>query len=124
MNNKSNERREFSRVPFVQQVTLLTSKGKVSFSESSNLSMGGIFLVTDPAYPLNTTGLLIITIIEPDDRKTILSGEFKVIHTIAKDNTDGFTAGMGVEFIEFDEKARLSLERITRQMEAGSCDER
>ena len=122
--NGHNERRESLRIPFVQQVTMLTTQGNVNFSESSNLSLGGIFLTTETPLSINTTGLLMITFIEPNGKKTIISTDFKVIHVIEKDNLNNLPTGIGVEFTFMDDQSQASLKRIINQIKSGSSKEK
>jgi len=106
------ERRLFRRVPFFRKVQYKFETIEQFKSEMANdISLGGMFIKTDAPEPI---GSVIYLEFDLQDGTKILSGYGKVVRVISKPSPPEFEAGMGVEFLRFDDD---SMEKI-RQLVA------
>jgi molecular chaperone DnaK len=71
---------------------------------AQNLGAGGMFIQYDQPPPVGTR--LLIEFVLPDD-SVLCRVEGKVVHSKHADNPGDVTAGIGLEFVQLDERARL-----------------
>ena len=103
------ERRMNVRYPYIEQVTIITLTGKSCIVKSVNLSIGGVFIITDEYLPLDSEGSITIVVNQNNEKKCV-SAEFIVVHN---DDFPQGKKGIGIEFTNIDiENKRLLRELI------------
>ncbi len=104
----SEEKRKHARYPFIEKIVMVTAQKESHVIVSENLSLGGIFLVSENPYPPGTEGLLVITFRKGGVRKDV-STTFRVVHNHPSQQG---SRGMGVTFIDMTDESKNLLKKI------------
>ena len=106
------EKRTRYRVPFVMNVQFETNGTVIHYGHSRDVSMGGIFILTDDLLALGTHGTLTLNL-EFGDRVIPVTAEAEVIRLVPSGRTDQ-PSGMGIRFISLDADSSLHLFRVVQ----------
>ena len=96
------EKREHQRYSFISKITLVEATGVDYYSDSRNLSTGGVFLETDFPLQVGTKGVLTIDCFILKDGKRVkreIDVECNVKHVVTRESSLTAVPGMGIEFI-------------------------
>ena len=104
----SQEQRKYPRFPSIEMITVITEDGKSFISKSDNLSIGGVFLITEKPLPPGTEGVLSLMIDTGKGKKEI-SSKFKVVHN---NSPQKWLTGMGVEFIDLSDEVKAIIPEL------------
>ena len=108
----SDNRRE-SRLPIDVKVDYRTA-GSFITDYTKNISRGGLFIATSLPLEVGTRVRLRLTL--PDgDAPFALDGVVKWVSTLR--DKDAHPPGMGIEFVDFDEKVKTKLESLVKTYE-------
>lgn len=108
----ADNRRE-SRLPIDVKVDYRTA-GSFITDYTKNISRGGLFIATSLPLDIGTRVRLRLTL--PDgDAPFALDGVVKWVATLKE--KDSHPAGMGIEFVDFDEKVKAKLESLVKAYE-------
>ena len=102
------EKRNNLRYSYIETVTILHIENRAVIVKSENLSLGGVYLITDKVLPIGTQGQVIL-IVNKEDKKTCISAKFRVAHN--QKSQEGFS-GMGVAFTEIPRPEKKVLEDL------------
>jgi c-di-GMP-binding flagellar brake protein YcgR len=102
------ENRKNNRAAFVEKITLITSEEKIYAAQSENLSMGGIFVVSQTPLAPGAQGLLNLTV-NVEGLKKDVSTKFRVVHNQRSQNG---SEGMGLEFLTLSEQDQAVLNQV------------
>jgi len=83
-----------------------TSKG-MTFSNSRNMSFGGIFISTPE--PLNIGTNIELSLYKPDGKIISIKG---IVRWIKDEESNGEKIGMGIEFIETSQDGIIGIQKI------------
>ena len=114
------EQREQQRYCFVHEICLETSRGVDFFSESTNLSLGGIFIESEFPLPMGTKGCMAIKIKEVcglNERCKEIDVEFDVVHVVTKESSMTAIPGMGIRFLNLSPEDAADLEELIENLE-------
>jgi hypothetical protein len=104
------EKRRLNRVHFVTEITF-TLAGKTStYTETRNLSMTGVFVVTGDPLALNSEGEFVLTLKMGESGGIPIKGWFKVAN---HHKTEG-EEGMGIKFVRMGTDDSLNLYKVIR----------
>ncbi len=101
----TDEKREFTRVPFRTEVKLSAANKTIISNKLQNISLGGAFISSEESFPPGTMCLLEIKLTGPASLLKI-GVEAKVVR--AEEN------GMGVRFSRIDVDSLIHLRHIVR----------
>lgn len=114
------EKREQERYSFVKEICLETTSGVDFFSESRNLSLGGIFVESEFPLPVGTKGCMSIKIREvcqDKERCKEIDLEFDVTHVVTKASSMTAIPGMGIRFLNLSPEDAADLEELIENLE-------
>ncbi|MFQ5432793.1 MAG: PilZ domain-containing protein [Nitrospinota bacterium] len=106
----TSDRRKLGRVPFTINLALTTGGRTMTYSETHDISTGGIFAVTDDPMEVGTMGDFVIRLGSEDAQGIEIKGGFEVVSHSGKDGL----RGMGIHFMEIDEESSIHLYNIVR----------
>ena len=106
----TSERRKLGRVPFIINLALTTGGTTLKYSETHDISTGGIFAVTDDPMEIGTTGDFVIHLGSEGAEGIEIIGGFEVVSHSGKDDI----SGMGIHFRDLDEQSSIHLYNIVR----------
>lgn len=107
------ERRQRKRIPVSLNVLLQVGEQHLTFTESRDVSMSGIFLLTETPLPEGTEGELSIRLESGEEHLRIRSG-FEVVRVIPPGEE---TPGMGLAFTGLDPDSSIHLFNLIRYQE-------
>jgi len=100
------DRRKYPRIKIITKVAHIRGE-HFHYFYSRDLSVGGIFLETDQAYPVGTKLELEMSLPEVVDRVRVFG---KVVRVVApEERLKGNIPGMGIQFIEMDTETQAML---------------
>ena len=102
------ERRMNLRYAYIEQVTLVTEDEQSFIVKSENLSIGGVYIITEYDLPKGSEGHIIL-VINQNNEKRCLSAEYIVVHNRLSLNG---LKGIGIEFTDIS----LENKRILREL--------
>lgn len=103
-------RRKLDRVAFTINLALTTQDRTLNYSETHDISTGGIFVVTDDQLDVGTTGDFVINLTSGGNGGVEIKGRFEVVSHSDKDGV----RGMGIHFKDLDPDSSIRLYRIVR----------
>ena len=106
---ETSNKRKFDRVTFRIAITLTIDGNTVHYTKTHDISMNGIFVVTDETLPLDTEGDFEI-VLAPGREGIAIKGSFKVVNIFEKRGEKG----MGLHFMKVDPDASVELYRVVK----------
>ncbi len=104
-------KRKRSRVPFDVDVHFDTANEQIRSRKLQDISMSGLYFLTDTVVPLETTGTIKI-MLESGEQTIIITANGKVTRSVSPEiNLPG---GLGVEFTEIDTDSSIHLFNVIR----------
>lgn len=94
---------------------MITSRERRWLAECRNLSVGGVFVVTDDPLPEGAEGLLVLTA-KRDGRVQDLAAGFRVARV---SRPPAEVPGMGLQFTRMEANTRRALEALVANLGAG-----
>lgn len=106
------------RIHFVADVSLNIDGDITYYTESRDVSMSGIFLLTDSPPTVGANGQIKITL-EVGERKLFVHADCEVVRTVAEsDEKDG--NGAGIHFTSIDTESSINLFNIIKYQCGGN----
>jgi len=100
------------RVPFQIAAEFTVDSTTSHYAETRDISMNGLFLVSDTTYPIGTIGHLTITLSSGQERLRI-SARCEVTR-VTTSNAQSEPSGFGVKFLDLDTDSSISLFNIIK----------
>lgn len=107
--SKSNQRIR-PRVPFETDVSFEVDGQVMSGLESYDVSMNGIFLVTQNPLPLGRVGVVTLSLSSGEER-VVVKARAEVVRVVT---SDGSPSGMGLVFVDLDPDSSIALFNIVK----------
>ena len=110
------ERRQWYRYSIRMEVLFVNREGLRHFLETGNISLGGIYIISDKEVHLGSRGIFKIIVKFKDEEWAIEATGQVVWIRLVGDHQEKF--GMGVQFISIDEQNRKNLEKVINILDA------
>ena len=104
----SQEKRKHPRFPLIEMITVVAEDGKSFIAKSENLSLGGVFLITENPLTPGTEGVLRL-MIDTGKVKKEISSKFRVVHN---NSPQKWLSGMGVEFFDLSDEVKEIIQEL------------
>ena len=101
-----------NRVEFAVHVSLEVDGKTTSYPASQDISMGGVYVLTDSPLPVGTEGGCSIVLEFGDQRRSICA-EFDVVRVVESE-TEIDKPGMGIQFTDLDTDPSLTLFNVIK----------
>ncbi len=113
MEEKNKDKRHRERVHFATDFCLIVDGKETNYSETIDISMEGVFVVTDTGLNKGTKGNFRFRLSLGSMNGPEIKGSFEVVNSQHKHGETG-KDGMGIKFTELDSDSSIELYRITQ----------
>ncbi|OHD63294.1 MAG: hypothetical protein A2096_04395 [Spirochaetes bacterium GWF1_41_5] len=103
-----NDKRQRKRIDYNIEVLLDAGKETLVYNKTRDISMNGIFIITDSPFAKGSTGTLTINLTFGEQKAVIKAG-FIVARSIKDQGSD---SGMGLNFTNLDTESSIHLYNI------------
>jgi len=108
--NLNKEKRHYGRVHFLTGLILTFGGKSHRYDETWDISMEGVFVISDLRPPVGTEGKFSFNLAFGDSPEVNINGKFKVVNWQERESNPGF----GINFTDVDSDSSLELYKVIR----------